>query len=160
DAGIEVFDRSFAHFSEQSEGYRFGWTWGEVNCPRLTVGTDLNYVTQNLTETMMFQATAPIAAFPQQGNPNIPTMFGNENLGLPPSHIVDPGIFAETTLPVTKRFTVKLGVRAAWADSASDPRMVTGSIPVGFSSTATGQGNFNPIALSSQPGNDTTSADF
>jgi outer membrane receptor protein involved in Fe transport len=145
---IPIQDRSSTFFSEISRGYRATMTWGEKNCPQVSVGTDLNYVNQKLAENIVFISPT--------GQP-VPQFFGatvgTQQLGIPRTHLVDPGAFLEASLPVTKRFTIKTGVRGDFIQTQSEPRLITGTIPVRFPSTDPPDTTLNPIIFSSEPFN-------
>src|SRR5262249_55015704 len=135
------------------------WAWGEENKARVYVGTDLSYVNQQLVEDIVFQGQdpagqpTPVPAF--GGNPT-----GTQTLGIPGSHEVDPGVFLEVNLPVNKWLTVKGGVRADWVHATSNPRMITGTIPIGFDPATQPVTSFDPILLSTQPLNNNLAANF
>jgi outer membrane receptor protein involved in Fe transport len=81
-----------------SLGYRLAGTWGDVDCPHLTAGTDLRSVEQELNEIAISGTVGPIH------------LDGN-NSPIPRSRTVDPGIFVEQVLPVTEATTLKAGGR-------------------------------------------------
>jgi outer membrane receptor protein involved in Fe transport len=164
---VSIVDHSSTNFSQMSRGYRMAWAWGEENKARLYLGTDLSYVNQQLAENIVFQGQDPTTgqpmAVPQFGG----LAQGTQNLGIPGSHEVDPGIFLEAILPVNKWLSVKGGVRADWVHATSNPRMITGTIPIGFQPAPIGfppgtqsVTSFDPIILSAQPFNDNLTANF
>jgi iron complex outermembrane receptor protein len=69
-------------------------SWGDVECGMVTVGADYTFVDQEYIETA-------------------DRYFGF--FGLPRSISDNPGLFADTTLPLSCRTTVKAGARADWA---------------------------------------------
>jgi outer membrane receptor protein involved in Fe transport len=105
-----------------SEGMRQFITWGKANCPQLTVGMDLHYLSQHLNE---FDQTS----FPASSNPAIPTnpavgtSSATTNNGIPRSHALDPGVFADGVLPVGKSLVLKAGVRfdSVWTNIEHTP---------------------------------------
>ncbi len=81
----------------ESIGYRLAVTWGEDKHAQLTAGFDLRYLTQRLDE--------------------FDTIFGiTSDFPVPRSHMVDPGVFVDGTLPLCdNRLILKAGARADWA---------------------------------------------
>ncbi len=153
--GTPILDRSTTQFTEMSRGYRQAMTWGQVGCPRLTLGTDLNYLNQVLTENIRYVSV---------GGVPVPDFFGadvgTQNLGIPSSQWVDPGIFAEVSLPVSKRMTFKTGARGDWVQTDSAPRLINGNIPVFFQSPTDPVTTFDPIIFSSNPSNNDLDRNF
>ena len=86
----------------ESMGYRLAVTWGEAKQPQITAGSDLVYLTQRLSE--------------------FDTIFGvTADFPVPRSHMVDPGVFVDGTLPLcNNNLILKAGVRADWASSNID----------------------------------------
>lgn len=199
-----VVDGSSTHFSESSKGYRFATSWGQANQIQLTAGTDLNYVNQMLSENIVihqifppgsigvpagvptvFPGTPPLQVSPgvaiagagaAPGVPALPpgTLF--QELGIPQSHFVDPGIYLEGALPVNPRLNFKGGARYDAMYTASDPRVIFGNVllsggvpgsittaPTGGLVTAPGASGptiLNPNIYSSKPGDPNTSRNF
>ncbi|MEX2186709.1 MAG: TonB-dependent receptor [Pirellulales bacterium] len=79
---------------ERSAGVRTAISWGCVDCGMVTLGADYTFVDQEYIETA-------------------DRYFGF--FGLPRSVADNPGIFADTTLPLSSRTTVKAGARVDWA---------------------------------------------
>jgi outer membrane receptor protein involved in Fe transport len=170
---VNLADFSSTVFGESSRGYRFAFSWGEANHIQLTVGNDLNYLSQHLSEAIRIHAPAGVTPVPVQAFNVVPPSsvpadamngptFGFQDLGIPSSHYVDPGLFAELAIPVSKRFNVRLGTRADFTETNSGPRLVTGNISTLFVPTmAGGVPSFNPKILSSQPnGSDDLQKEF
>jgi iron complex outermembrane receptor protein len=87
----------FTDSDEMSTGYRAAMTWGEPDCPQLTVGSDLRYIELELNEFDVFDppaGTGTLANFP-----------------IPRSHHSNPGVFLEGVLPITDSLSVKSGSR-------------------------------------------------
>lgn len=150
---LRIEDRSSTNFYEKSRGYRATLGWGDKNCTQVSVGSDLNYLSQQLQENIVFTEAGgnPVPIF--NGAP-----AGTQNLGIPNAHLVDPGIFAEATIPWGKRVKLRTGVRGDWVETNSGPRLVSGTVPLFFNQPPGGFGSppvtsFNPIIFSSQPGN-------
>jgi outer membrane receptor protein involved in Fe transport len=157
-----LHDQSTTAFNEMSRGYRILMTWGQNNCPQLTIGTDLNYVNQALFENIMYLQLIdnPLnVAVPAPLPPGAPGPTGFQNPGIPPSHLVDPGVFAEVSVPVGNRLNIKSGIRGDWVNTKSDPRLVSGNIPIIFGPNNV-QTNFDPIILSSAPNDDNLDRNF
>jgi outer membrane receptor protein involved in Fe transport len=153
---ISLVDRSDTDFKESSRGFRSIMTWGEAGKPQLSVGTDLNFINNELNENIriLSQDNIPVPLF--QGMTE-----GTQNLGVPSSHIVDPGVFAELVLPVNKRFKIKTGVRGDWVEENSGPRLVRGTVPIFFQPPGLPPiTSFDPILFSSQPNNNELRAEF
>jgi iron complex outermembrane receptor protein len=120
-------DFSTTHFSDSSVGYRAAMSWGEKDKPLLTAGTDLAIVNQQLQENIAILQTAgpPIAT----SNPvsTVPQLL-TQNQSIPASSSVDPGLFAELSLPVNDRLKIKAGGRVDFVHTDSDPRLITGNV--------------------------------
>jgi outer membrane receptor protein involved in Fe transport len=152
-----IQDRSFSLFSQGSKGYRGAITWGDANdlCPQLTVGTDLNYLNQQLHEYIRYiqlvdnPFNVPTGAFPP-GSPSSMTPVAYQNPQIPSAYLVDPGVFAELVLPIGKRVSLKAGVRGDFVETHSDDRTITGNIPV-INGPAGAVTSFDPIIFSSNP---------
>lgn len=178
-----VTDSSSTHFSESSKGYRFATTWGQIGKPQITGGTDLNYVNQFLSESIVInqldppqrslnpviRATPPLAVpTPIAGMgaaPPIPALPPNvlfQQLGIPKSHMVDPGVYLEGSLPVSKRITFKGGTRYDAVFTGTAPRVIYGNVLLFGAPPGTGAGQtvLDPSVYSSQPGNQTISRNF
>lgn len=173
-----IQDASQTTFGESSRGYRLATTWGTDNCTRLTVGTDLNYVGQRLNEYIRLQQFG-------SGNPPTfplpdPTLAGNDplirqDLGIPQCHYVDPGIFADVTIPLDKRWTLTAGARADYVYATSKARFVGGNVFLlpgnqfnpripgqipGSGGTGQPVTGFDPIVFSTQPFNTDLNRNF
>jgi outer membrane receptor protein involved in Fe transport len=95
----------FTDISQSSSGYRAAITWGEEKCHQLTLGTDFRYQLGTLNEhDQLFQ---------------IPC-FAITTFGIPASHESTVGIFAEDSLPLNDRFTIKTGGRIDWVNTDID----------------------------------------
>lgn len=84
----------------RSAGARMAISWGDVDCGIVTVGADYTFVDQEYIETA-------------------DRYFGF--FGLPRSLADNPGIFADTSLPLSCRTTVKAGARVDWAGVQTVP---------------------------------------
>jgi iron complex outermembrane recepter protein len=135
-------DFSSTNFNESSIGYRTAIGWGGTGrnedvavqqdvAPRassqLTAGTDLNYVRQQLNERIRLFQPMPD---PNLGTPDPVTGLFNQNLGIPQAHLVDPGLFLDAIVPLTKRLTINSGARLDWVHTDSDNRFVSGNINI------------------------------
>src|SRR5262249_45863403 len=88
-----------------------------------------------------------------------------QNLGIPDSNLVDPGLFVDAALPLGCRFTARTGARVDWVHTSSDPRLITGNIDLfGFPRVRgepTGpRSSFDPNVYSSQQPVEDLSRDF
>jgi outer membrane receptor protein involved in Fe transport len=148
----QINDRSNTNFYNKTRGYRATLSWGDKDCPQLHVGTDFNYLSQQLQENIDWiePGGAPVPAFNGMSS-------ATQQLGIPNSHLSDPGIFLEANVPWGKRFNIRTGVRTDWAEANSSPREVTGTIPLFFNQPPGPFGSFttsfNPIIFSTQPFN-------
>lgn len=90
-----------------SAGYRLAWSWGDSDCGRLTLGTDLIRVGQQLNDW------EPERDVPTGFPPPLPPTFSQpaQNFPIPRSSSLDFGLFAEYLQPVSERLTVGLGTR-------------------------------------------------
>jgi outer membrane receptor protein involved in Fe transport len=144
---IGIVDRSNTNFSEISRGFRAATTWGERGHIQLSLGSDLNYVNQQLVENIDWQS---------QDGP-VPQFFGQttatQTLGIPRSNLLDGGVFAELAVPVTPRFDIKSGARGDWVETRSQARLVSGTVPIGFKPPNIPVFQFDPIVFSAQPFN-------
>jgi len=168
-------DRSDTGFAEQSQGYRGLIEFGEKDKFRFAIGHDLNFTRQRLTENIRLVQSSIVPGQPNF-DPNLvsdPTAaFLTSSLGVPSSRFLDPGIFADFTLPLTKRWTVGGGARADWMFTDSATRLITGNIVLTpgsqFSPNAIGQvgGNIppgtslDPLVFSTNPNDPTRSRHF
>jgi iron complex outermembrane recepter protein len=85
-------------------GYRGLLTWGETGAAKATVGTDLRFIRQDLDEISTFNT------FTIGGVRRV-----TRNSPLPKSYSVDPGLFAETEVPLTDEVQLRFGGRAGIA---------------------------------------------
>ena len=154
-------DFSTTHFSDKTIGYRAAGTWGENGKPMLTAGTDLNVLGQTLVENIRIQQTAgpPIAT---SDGSNILT----QNQSIPQSSWIDPGLFAELSLPITDRLKVKAGGRVDFVRTDSEPRLITGNVNLFGPGTVPAPGTMvpaysvDPIIYSSNPSDTSLSKEF
>jgi iron complex outermembrane receptor protein len=84
-----------------STGARMSATYGMPEDTQLTLGTDLHYLEQNIIENFTWHAT--------------PTNDVNIETNLPTSFWIDPGVFAELSLPVQSYWTTTIGARLDWS---------------------------------------------
>jgi outer membrane receptor protein involved in Fe transport len=94
-----------------SEGLRQFITWGKAKCPQLTLGMDVHYLSNQLNE------------FDQTSFPNTGTASATTNAGIPRSHSLDPGVFADGVWPVGKSLVFKGGTRfdTVWTNIEHTP---------------------------------------
>lgn len=95
-----------------SAGYRAASTWGQPDAPKLTVGTDLIRVGQELTD---------VAPSHQAFLGGFPLLFdiSRENRPIPQSHTLDFGLFAEHSLPYDNGLTLKTGARVDFVSASA-----------------------------------------
>lgn len=137
-----VMDFSTTDFAQLSRGYRLGMEWGKKDEAQIGLGTDLNVLTQGLNEHVRFlpvDATVNTDAATGGTGPGDP--FLRQDLGIPLSRMVDPGVYLDGRVPVGPRFTMHAGLRGDWATSTSHSRFITGNYVL----------QPNPPALPGQP---------
>ncbi len=96
-----------------STGFTLATTWGDEDGPQLTTGTDLRFIKQSLDEI---------------GSGRIGFLrIQNANSPLPKSEYANPGIFVESSIPATERFSVTAGARVDWMNArvTEDPDELT-----------------------------------
>ena len=99
----------FTDVDAMSTGYSASVSWGCEECGKLTLGSDLRRLKQNLNEDSFI-----VIPFP--GIPPAPLPSGS----IPRARATNPGIFAETVLPITDCLTIKSGGRVDWVDMNAD----------------------------------------
>jgi outer membrane receptor protein involved in Fe transport len=88
---------------QMSTGFSIATTWGEAECPQLTLGADMRYIRLELNEFDIFDP------------PSSPGV--DANFPIPRSHASNPGIFLEGVLPMSERLSVKAGSRVDWIEA-------------------------------------------
>lgn len=115
----------FTDAETSSVGFSAATTWGRAGDPQLTLGTDFRFVKQELDEI----ASGRIG-FQRIVDANSP---------LPRSESINPGVFLESTIPVSDRLTTTIGARVDWtrADVTDDPSEIDrlGFVPVALQSS-------------------------
>ena len=87
---------------QYSTGLRMGLVFGDKDSVQLRTGADCRYLGQTINENFMIETSGSSTA----GAP--PSPF---QTNMPQSYMVDPGMYAELSLPVTDLWTVSLGGR-------------------------------------------------
>jgi outer membrane receptor protein involved in Fe transport len=131
-------DFSTSRFANRSIGYRLMFDWGPKDDPLLIVGTDLSAIGQGLVENIrLVQTQGPNV---NTGVPVVPGAFPlfTQNQSIPDSNQVDPGLFVQGRLPVTKELTLRAGGRIDWVHSSSNPRVITGNLDLFGTASAPG----------------------
>ncbi len=90
---------AFTDAGVMSTGFSNVFTWGKDKEWQISLGYDMRYLSQELNEYDSFAATRQI----------VPDGFFN--FPVPRSHMYNPGIFMDTTLPVSCEWVVKSGLR-------------------------------------------------
>ncbi len=105
---IPALDRpqyvGFTDVNLLNTGYRGLLEWGESGSAKATVGTDLRFIRQDLDE---------ISTFNTFGIGGVRRV--TRNSPLPKSYTIDPGLFAETEMPLTEQVRFRFGGRAGIA---------------------------------------------
>jgi outer membrane receptor protein involved in Fe transport len=157
-------DFSTTRFSDKSLGYRLAMSWGDVKGPILTAGSDFTLFGQTLIENIqLLQTSGPDLNTGRLIPPLAPQSYNQTQL-IPTSSAVDPGIFLETSLPLSDRLKVKTGGRIDYVHTTSDPRLITGNINL-FGTpqqTIPGPDSFtlDPIVYSTDPTRTNLDRDF
>jgi len=87
-------------------GLRMAMSWGDARRGQVTLGTDFTHVKQRYTELDVIPGNVPPESY----------------FGLSPAEQNDLGLFADATLPLNHRLTLKAGGRIDWVGSASAGR--------------------------------------
>ncbi|HEY2783830.1 MAG TPA: TonB-dependent receptor [Fimbriiglobus sp.] len=166
--GLPVFnftDQSTSRFASRSIGYRLTGLFGDEAGANLKVGNDLSVVGQGLTENIRLtqisgiNLAGPDPTHPTNPPAGIPITTTpsqlDQNTGIPNSNIVNPGLFAQGTLPVGERLKMTAGGRVDGAFASSNPRLITGNIDLlGPSQSPTGpQTTIDPFSYSADQSN-------
>jgi outer membrane receptor protein involved in Fe transport len=99
-----------------STGFRFGLTWGEPTDAHVTAGVDLRYLKQQLNEWDVIVGLPPLP--PPFDMP--PFNGETANKPIPKSHSSNPGLFVQSSLPVTDRWVLRSGARVDWVSTNAD----------------------------------------
>jgi outer membrane receptor protein involved in Fe transport len=168
-------DFSTTRFSDKSLGYRLAVSWGDTKGPTLTAGSDYNLFGQTLIENIrLLQTSGPPLnntvtgitqpPFPPAGQPSPAGPVYTQNQSIPTSSASDPGIFLETTLPLSDRLNVKAGGRFDYVHTTSDSRLITGNINLFGTPQQIGLGpdpfTLDPIIYSTDPTRTNLDRDF
>jgi outer membrane receptor protein involved in Fe transport len=91
----------FTDVDSLSTGYSAAISWDGCHDGRLTMGTDLRYVKQELN-----QLTSGRVGF---------NFWQDANSPVPRSHWSNPGLFSELALPISDSFRMRAGTRIDWS---------------------------------------------
>ncbi len=163
-----IQDLSSTHFSESSKGYRIATTWGQPGNIQVSLGNDLNYANQFLAENISLNGPPGVGPFPATAMatpPFLPTLPAGtvfQELGIPQSHMVDPGVYLEAGVPLSKRANLKGGLRYDAIFTASNPRLIYGNVILfgAVPGTIAPQTTLNPIVYSRNPNDLNLSRNF
>ena len=114
--GVSFF--SMTDVDASSRGYSLAFSWGNRDDGILTVGSDLRYLTQELKEFNTLDFAFEVPPFIVDTTVNNP---------IPDSRSSNPGLFVQTTQPVTSRLNVTVGGRVDWV-STNAVNMVDGAV--------------------------------
>src|SRR5262249_29262822 len=88
----------------------------------------------------------------------------NQNLGIPDSTAVNPGLFLEANIPVGDRLSFHSGARVDYMHTSSHNRLISGNIDIFGGAQAPGivvdRSNVNPQVFSVAPWDDRLNRDF
>jgi outer membrane receptor protein involved in Fe transport len=121
-------DFSTTRISESSEGFRSRMMWGREKELNVSVGTDFTRVAQGQQEGIRIRD--PNNLIPKDPNnpfPGDPTV-AFQNLGLPNSQLINPGLFLDGDLPFSDRLTFHGGARVDYVRTQAGTRSITGNI--------------------------------
>lgn len=121
-------DYSDSRFASRSIGYRFMGLFGDEAGANLKIGHDLSIVGQGLSESIRIQQLSGLSL--TTGQPVTAPVPLTQNTGIPESNIVNPGLFAQGTMPVTERWKLTAGGRIDAAFASANPRLITGNFDV------------------------------
>jgi outer membrane receptor protein involved in Fe transport len=95
---------------QYSTGFRMGLVFGDKDTVQLRTGADCRYLGQTINENFSVQQLPGTGTGfgPYSGLTNNTSAFSTN---MPQSYMVDPGLYAELSLPVTDLWTVSLGGR-------------------------------------------------
>jgi len=128
-----------------SAGFRAGSTYGDADWLQLRLGGDVRYVEQHLFEQFATTGT------------NVPAALQNFMTNMPQAEMVNPGMFAELTLPWLPYLRSAIGGRVDWV--TSDAR--EGGLPDGLrTSPPDASASSLPGAPGTLPQNDVLAAFF
>lgn len=156
-------DQSTTHIAQSTEGFRAAWTWGPKDSVNLTLGVDTTRVSNYLIESI--RIIDPSGQVPTSGTfiPGQPNLL-QQNLGIPNSTSVNPGVFAEFNVPVNDRTTLRAGARTDYVNTTSDPRLITGNIDIFGGPQVPGNGvdrtTVDPVIFSVAPWDQRLDRDF
>jgi iron complex outermembrane receptor protein len=119
--------------SLMSTGYTLALEKCFNNCSKLTIGSDLRFLRQEINEINRFRATnffpgadpnfnpfvipSTTATAPGVGLAVFPLYFLTADKRVPQSHFTNPGLFAELELAASERLRFRTGGRIDWAAS-------------------------------------------
>ncbi len=101
-----------------SSGIRWGQQWGDTDSVHFDTGTDFRFLQQRIAEHLNI-------------TPPDPANFFTADSGVPTSHLVDPGLYAEIVVPWTCCLKSNIGARYdyvqthASAGELADPNLFT-----------------------------------
>lgn len=120
----QLTDQSTTRLAESSEGYRNAITWGKKDSLNVSVGSDFTRVAQGQQEQLLI--LDPGGAIPRADRFTNPVAF--QNLGLPNSQLINPGLFFDTNLPMGDRTLFHAGARVDYVHTQATTRSITGNI--------------------------------
>jgi len=149
-------DQSTTHFSNRSLGYRGGLWWGGgKGMPSLVLGNDLTALGQNLVENINFTQFAG-----NDVNTGLPVdpVFGStyqQTQTIPHTRLINPGLFAELSLPFSDALTVRAGGRLDLVRTESGSRLIHGDVnlfgPIPQTPPPVDPFTVDPVAYSTNP---------
>ncbi|HET6572573.1 MAG TPA: TonB-dependent receptor [Fimbriiglobus sp.] len=148
-------DFSDTRFAARTVGYRAALSWGPKNDPLLTVGNDFRTVGQGLVESIRFQQLSGLNLNTgQRVTPADQPVF-TQTQRIPESNQINPGLFVQSALPMTPRWTLRSGGRIDYVFSSSNPRLIEGNIDLfgspGSPSPGINRRTLDPIDYSFRP---------
>jgi iron complex outermembrane receptor protein len=99
---LPFVDESTTAAAAMSTGYSLKLVWGQRDSLQLSAGSDLRYLEQALDEHTIIQ-----------GIPQADRI-------IPKAHSSNPGLFAETSMPIGMRTTIRSGARVDWVSTNAE----------------------------------------
>ena len=100
----------FTNGCQYSAGARVGFVFGDKDALQLRTGADYRYIGQFIDESFTIDQMGPGVGPFGTGNAQ-----GQFDTNMPQSYMIDPGVYAELSLPMTDLWTVSAGVRVDYA---------------------------------------------
>ncbi|MBX7104289.1 MAG: TonB-dependent receptor [Gemmataceae bacterium] len=156
-------DSSTTHIAQSTEGIRAAFTWGPKESVNFTLGADFTRINNSLTENInVLDPSGQVPTTPVS-TPGQPTLL-QQQLGIPESNYLNPGIFADMSIPVGDQFLFRAGGRVDYVRTSTGNRIITGNIDLFGGAQAPGvivdRATVNPVIFSQAPWDNETTRNF